>query len=99
MVHWAQRGIIKMVADRDTATLVGGTVVGRRAGDMLGVLNLAVHARIPMPELQSMMYGFPAPYSAIGEALGAYGRGVTTVMAPDYEGLQALDEVAAAAAS
>lgn len=97
VVHWAERGIIKLVADRGSGTLVGGTVVGRQAGDMLGVINLAVHARIPMQELQSMLYGFPAPYSAIGEALGAYGRGVTTVMDPGYEGIEALDSVGKAA--
>jgi hypothetical protein len=57
------------------------------------MLNLAVHAGVPMAELRSMLYGFPALYSAIGEALSAFGRGVVTVADPEYEGLEALDTV------
>jgi pyruvate/2-oxoglutarate dehydrogenase complex dihydrolipoamide dehydrogenase (E3) component len=93
VVHWEDRGIIKVIADRETGALVGATVAGRQAADMFGMLNLAVHARVPLSELQSMLYGFPAPYSAIGEMLGAYGRGVTTVMDPEYEGLEALESI------
>jgi pyruvate/2-oxoglutarate dehydrogenase complex dihydrolipoamide dehydrogenase (E3) component len=93
VVHWEDRGIIKVVADRESGTLVGATVAARQGADMFGMLNLAVHARVPLAELQSMLYGFPALYSAIGEMVGAYGRGVTTVMDPEYEGLEALDTI------
>jgi len=92
-VHGAERGIIKLIADRDQGILVGATVAGPDAAEMLGLLNLAVHARLPMEELRSMIYAFPAFYSAIGEAIGAHGRGVTTVLDPDYKGLKELDEV------
>ncbi|MFW6135413.1 MAG: dihydrolipoyl dehydrogenase family protein [Chloroflexota bacterium] len=91
VVHWLEHGVIKTIVDRETGVLVGATVAGRQAGDSLGLLSLAVHARIPLAVLRSMMYGFPALYSAIGEGLGAYGRGVTTVLDPSYEGLEALD--------
>jgi pyruvate/2-oxoglutarate dehydrogenase complex dihydrolipoamide dehydrogenase (E3) component len=93
IVHWLERGIIKLVADRQTGTLIGATVAGRQAGDVFGMLNLAVHAGVPMADLRSMLYGFPALYSAIGEALGAFGRGVITVADPEYQGLEALDTV------
>jgi pyruvate/2-oxoglutarate dehydrogenase complex dihydrolipoamide dehydrogenase (E3) component len=93
MVHWVENGIIKLVADRESGTLIGATVAGPKAGDVFGVLNLAVHAGVPLAELQSMLYGFPGLYSTIGEALGAYGRGVTTVVDPEYEGLKALDAI------
>jgi len=93
IVHWVERGIIKVVADRETGTLIGATVAGPQAGDVFGMLNLAVHARTPLAELQSMLYGFPGLYSAIGEMLGAYGRGVTSVVDPEYEGLEALDKI------
>jgi len=93
VVHSEDRGIIKVIADRETGTLVGATVVARQGADMFGMLNLAVHAHVPLAELQSMLYGFPGLYSAIGEMLGAYGRGVTTVMDPEYEGLEALEAI------
>ena len=93
MVHWLERGIVKLVADRESGALIGATVAGPQAGEVFGMLNLAVHARIPLAELRSMLYGFPALYSAIGEVLGAYGRGVTTVMDPDYRGRDVLDTI------
>ena len=86
-------GVIKLVVDRDERVLVGATVVGPNAGDVLGMLGLAVHAEVPLDVLQSMTYAFPTFYGGIGEAIGAYGRGVTTVLDPGYADLAALDEV------
>lgn len=40
-----------------------------------------------------MIYAFPTYYGAIGEALGGYGRGVTTALDPGYEGFFMLDEL------
>jgi pyruvate/2-oxoglutarate dehydrogenase complex dihydrolipoamide dehydrogenase (E3) component len=91
-------GLIKLVADRDEGVLVGATVVGPSAGEVLGVLGLAVHARVRMDVLRDMTYAFPTFYGGIGEAIGAYGRGVTTVLDPGYDGLAGLDEVGAGAA-
>jgi hypothetical protein len=65
---------------------------------VLGVLGLAVHARVRMDVLRDMTYAFPTFYGGIGEAIGAYGRGVTTVLDPGYDGLAGLDEVGAGAA-
>lgn len=90
-LHAAGNGIIKLVADRKTGALVGATVVGPHGGEMLGMLNLAVHARVPLNELVSMIYAFPTFYGAIGEAIGAYGRGLATVIDPSYKGFEALD--------
>lgn len=93
IVHWLERGIVKVVADREAGALIGASVAARQGGDVFGMLNLAVHARVPMDDLRSMLYGFPALYSAIGEALGAFGRGVVTVADPEYQGLKVLDTV------
>jgi pyruvate/2-oxoglutarate dehydrogenase complex dihydrolipoamide dehydrogenase (E3) component len=93
VVHSLERGLIKLILDRETETLIGASVVGQQAGNIFGMLNLAVHAKIPLEKLQSMMYGFPALYSAIGEAIGAYGRGVITVVDPEYEGVEKLNEL------
>ncbi len=63
---------------------------------MLGLLTLAVHARVPLAELRSMIYAFPTFYGGIGEAVGAYGRGLSTVIDPAYQGFEVLDAVGAA---
>lgn len=94
MVHMLERGIVKLVVDREAGVLLGATVAASQAGNILGLLNLAVHARVPLAELQTMMYGFPALYSGVGEGLGGYNpAGVISVMDPEYEGLKALDTI------
>ncbi len=86
-------GILKFVIDRAAGILVGATVVGPQAGEVLGLLALAVHARVPLDELRTMIYAFPTFHGGIGEALGAAGRGVTTVLDPTYDALADLDSV------
>lgn len=84
-------GFIKLVFDRATSTLAGATAVGPHGGEVLGMLTLAVHARVPITTLRSMVYAFPTFHGGIGEAIGAYGRGVTTVLDPSYSAIGALD--------
>lgn len=95
-LHGSGSGIIKLVADRQSGVVVGATAVGPTAGEMLGLLSLAVHARIPLPELRSMIYAFPTFYGGIGEMIGAYGRGLSTVIDPEYRGFDVLDSAGAA---
>lgn len=51
-------GVIKLVAVGDV--LVGATSVGPWHGEVLSMLTLAVHARIPLGTLAGMHYAFPA---------------------------------------
>jgi len=96
-VDATERGIVKLIADRSTGALVGATTVGPRGAEMLGMLNLAVHARLPISKLQSMIYPFPTYYGATGAAIGAWGRGLMLALDPDYDGLEAIDAAAGAA--
>jgi pyruvate/2-oxoglutarate dehydrogenase complex dihydrolipoamide dehydrogenase (E3) component len=95
-LHASGGGVIKLVADRKTGVLIGATAVGPHGGEMLGMLSLAVHGRIPLAELRSMIYAFPTFYGGIGEAMGAYGRGLATVIDPGYQGFDILDLAGAA---
>jgi len=98
-LHGVGGGIIKLIAGRQTGVLVGATTVGPHGGEMLGLLTLAVHARLALAELRSMIYAFPTFYGGIGEAVGAYGRGLSTVIDPPYQGFEVLDAVGAAQAA
>lgn len=62
-------GFIKVVEDADAGILVGATSVGPMGGEVLSLLALAVHARIPVTTLQSMIYAYPTFHRAIPEAL------------------------------
>jgi pyruvate/2-oxoglutarate dehydrogenase complex dihydrolipoamide dehydrogenase (E3) component len=64
-------GFVKVVEDSGTGTLVGATVVSPAGGEVLAVLTLAVHARVPMTTLLSMHYAFPTLHRAVLEALRA----------------------------
>jgi len=62
-------GFIKLVADADRGVLVGATSAGPRGGDVLAMFNLAVHARIPIAQLRSMIYAYPTFYRGALDAL------------------------------
>ena len=55
--------------DADAGILVGATSVGPAGGEVLGLLALAVHARLPTRTLQSMIYAYPTFHRAIKDAL------------------------------
>jgi pyruvate/2-oxoglutarate dehydrogenase complex dihydrolipoamide dehydrogenase (E3) component len=62
-------GVIKLVADTDAGILVGATVAGSAGGEILGLLTLAVHARIPLTTLASMHYAYPTLHRGILDAV------------------------------
>ena len=64
-------GLMKLVEDADRGVLVGATAVGPRGGDLLGLFNVAVHARVPVSELRSMIYAYPTFTRAALDALAA----------------------------
>jgi pyruvate/2-oxoglutarate dehydrogenase complex dihydrolipoamide dehydrogenase (E3) component len=78
------QGMIKLVIDTTTGTLVGATVVAPNGGEVLGLLTLAVHQRVPVDALRQMTYAFPTFHGGVGEALGAYARGTGKVIDPTY---------------
>jgi len=63
-------GFIKLVEDTDSGVLVGATSAGPNGGEVLGLLALAVHARIPVAQLKTMIYAYPTFHRAIEAALG-----------------------------
>ncbi len=62
-------GFIKLVADVDAGVLVGATSVGPHGGEVLGLLSLAVHAKVPIATLRSMIYAYPTFHKGIEDAL------------------------------
>jgi len=66
----AGRGLVKVVEDADRGVLVGASVVGPAAGEILGFLAVAVHAEVPVATLRSMIYAYPTFHRAIETALG-----------------------------
>lgn len=67
-------GFVKLVEDRRRQVLVGATAAGPMGGEVLGLLALAVHARIPTGELSRMIYAYPTFHRAVEAALGELRR-------------------------
>jgi pyruvate/2-oxoglutarate dehydrogenase complex dihydrolipoamide dehydrogenase (E3) component len=63
--------LIKLVEDADHGVLIGATSVGPNGGEVLGLLTLAVHAEVPIGELQHMIYAYPTFDRAVEDALHA----------------------------
>jgi pyruvate/2-oxoglutarate dehydrogenase complex dihydrolipoamide dehydrogenase (E3) component len=64
-------GLMKLVEDADRGVLVGASTVGPRGGDVLGLFSLAVHARVPVSELRTMIYAYPTFIRGALDALAA----------------------------
>jgi pyruvate/2-oxoglutarate dehydrogenase complex dihydrolipoamide dehydrogenase (E3) component len=67
-------GLIKLVADRRAGHLVGATTVGPNGGEVIGLLALAIHARVPLTSLRTMIYAYPTFHRGIEDALRDLGR-------------------------
>jgi pyruvate/2-oxoglutarate dehydrogenase complex dihydrolipoamide dehydrogenase (E3) component len=68
-------GFIKMVADGQRGVLVGATSAGPTGGEVLSMLTLAVHARIPVQRLREMIYAYPTFHRAVSDALPQFDLG------------------------
>jgi pyruvate/2-oxoglutarate dehydrogenase complex dihydrolipoamide dehydrogenase (E3) component len=66
---WIHRGegFVKLVT-RD-GLLVGATSVGPTGGEVLGLLTLAIHARVPLDTMRSMIFAYPTFHRAVDSAL------------------------------
>jgi pyruvate/2-oxoglutarate dehydrogenase complex dihydrolipoamide dehydrogenase (E3) component len=60
-------GLVKLVA-RD-GVLVGATSMAPSGGEVLAMLTLAIHARVPVDTMKEMIYAYPTFHRAIDSAL------------------------------
>jgi len=75
-------GVIKLVVDASSRTLVGATIVGPSASEAIAFLSLAVSKQMTVDDLVNEIYAFPTFVGGIGESVGAYGRGIARVLDP-----------------
>jgi pyruvate/2-oxoglutarate dehydrogenase complex dihydrolipoamide dehydrogenase (E3) component len=55
----AEHGFTKLVADADAGVLVGASTMGPAAGEVLGLLVLAVKEKVPISALRDLIYPYP----------------------------------------
>jgi pyruvate/2-oxoglutarate dehydrogenase complex dihydrolipoamide dehydrogenase (E3) component len=68
-----EEGLIKLVADRGREVLVGGVVVGPAGGEIMSMLELAVHAQVPIATLLHQHFAYPTYHRAYETVLKELG--------------------------
>jgi pyruvate/2-oxoglutarate dehydrogenase complex dihydrolipoamide dehydrogenase (E3) component len=73
---WMTRedGVIKLVADRARGVLVGGVVVAPAGGEIMSMLEVAVHAEVPISTLLHMHFAYPTYHRALETVLKDLGE-------------------------
>jgi dihydrolipoamide dehydrogenase len=70
-------GVALLVANADDGSLLGATLVGPRAGDLIGQVTLAIEMGATLTDLSEILYAHPGLSETILEAAdGALGRAV-----------------------
>ncbi|HEY4607378.1 MAG TPA: FAD-dependent oxidoreductase, partial [Acidimicrobiia bacterium] len=62
------RGFVKLTSDPATGVVLGGTIVGHRASELIGVLTLAVQAEVTVDTLVETLMVHPSMAEAITDA-------------------------------
>ncbi|HEU5421866.1 MAG TPA: NAD(P)/FAD-dependent oxidoreductase [Streptosporangiaceae bacterium] len=70
-------GFIKLVADAGRGVLVGATSAGPAGGEVLAALIVAIHARVPVSSLKTMIYAYPTFHRAIQDAVRDLDKGAS----------------------
>jgi pyruvate/2-oxoglutarate dehydrogenase complex dihydrolipoamide dehydrogenase (E3) component len=65
----AEHGVVKLVADAGEGALVGGSAMAPAAGEVVGLLALAIRERIPVASLRELIYPYPTFVRGVEDAL------------------------------
>lgn len=68
LINADTRGFVKIVSDPATGVVLGGSIVGRHAAELISVLALAVTAGLTVTDLVESLFVHPALAEVLGEA-------------------------------
>jgi dihydrolipoamide dehydrogenase len=73
----ADNGVVLVVASAGDGVLLGATVVGPRAGDLIGQMTLAIEMGATLTDLDEIIYAHPGLSEALQEGVeSALGRAI-----------------------
>jgi pyruvate/2-oxoglutarate dehydrogenase complex dihydrolipoamide dehydrogenase (E3) component len=70
----AEHGVAKVIADGDRGVLIGASLMGPSAGEVIGLLILAISQRIPIDRLRQLIFPYPTFVRGIEDALADLAR-------------------------
>jgi len=62
-------GFIKIISDKKTGQVLGASIIGPRATELIGILTLAVSNHLTISQIRDTIFAHPTLSEAIGEAL------------------------------
>jgi dihydrolipoamide dehydrogenase len=68
LINSDPRGFVKIVSDPLTGVVLGGSIVGRHAAELISVLALAVTARLTVTDMVESLFVHPALAEVLAEA-------------------------------
>ncbi len=68
MIEGDSRGFVKLVSDPATGVVLGGSIVGAHAAELISVIALAVTAHLRVEDLAESVFVHPALSEAIAAA-------------------------------
>ena len=63
------QGFVKLIADRKTRIILGGSVVGPHATDLMAIISNFVAMKITIDEAKTVIYAHPTTSESIHEAI------------------------------
>ena len=68
MIDGDPRGFVKLVSDPATGVILGGSIVGARAAELISVIAIAVNAHLMVDDIADSLLVHPALAEAVSEA-------------------------------
>lgn len=68
VLEGSTRGFVKVISDPATGVVLGGTIVGHRASELIGTVALATNARVTVSQLVETLMIHPSMTEAITDA-------------------------------
>ena len=68
LIHNDPRGFVKLISDPNTGVVLGGSIVGRHAGELISVVALAVTANLKVADLLDSLLVHPSLAEALSES-------------------------------
>ncbi|AKC60326.1 dihydrolipoyl dehydrogenase [Blochmannia endosymbiont of Camponotus (Colobopsis) obliquus] len=75
-----QQGLTKLVFNKDTHKIIGGTVLGVNASELLGEIGLAIEMGCYAEDISMTVHAHPTLYESIGSAASIYDGSVTDMI-------------------
>ena len=63
------QGFVKLISDKETNKIIGGTIIGAHATDMIATITNMIYSSMTLKEAEHVIYAHPTIAESIHEAV------------------------------